>query len=476
MQPMAAPRPLPLFRSSPGSRREWLKRAACGFGSLSLAALAEASPLRVPRAKRIIFLYMSGGPSQMDTFDYKPLLQKSDGKELPFAIPRLQEARKLGKLMASPFEFRQHGESGLRISSIFPRLARHADRLCVLNGMHTNGFDHGQAQIKMATGAETLVRPSIGSWVVYGLGEENKNLPGFISICPMRSERGTRGYSGAFLPASCQGTTIGFEDIPASKATISHLTNDQTPSTLQRRQLDLLAELNGAHRIQSGPDPRAEGVIGSFELAFRMQNEAPKLMDMSRESQATLDLYGIGRQPTDDFGRQCLMARRFAEAGVRFIQLTSTTRKLRPGVSDWDQHENLKEDLAFNAASVDQPIAALLTDLEQRGLLEDTLVWWGGEFGRTPLSQPSKGPAGRDHNPSGFTMWLAGGGVKGGITHGRTDDFGYRAVEDKVHMHDLHATLLHLLGLDHEKLTYRYAGRDFRLTDVYGNIVHPILA
>jgi hypothetical protein len=458
------------------TRRELLRRAACGFGSLGLAGLANAVPMMPARAKRVIFLYMSGGPSQMDTFDYKPELQKSHGKDLPFAIPRLQASRQLGKLMASPFEFRQHGESGHRISEIFPHLAKHADRLCLLKGMHTNGFDHGQAQIKMATGAETLVRPSIGSWILYGLGSENRDLPGFISVCPMRSDRGTRGYSNAFLPAPCQGTVIGFEDIPAAKATISHLTNPRTTPDLQRAQLDLLADLNQAHQRRGLPDSRVEGVIESFELAFRMQAEAPDLMDMSGEPRSLLELYGIGSEPTDDFGRQCLMARRFAEAGVRFIQLTSTTRKIRPGVSDWDQHENLKEDLAFNAASVDKPIAALLTDLEQRGLLEDTLVWWGGEFGRTPLSQPSKGPAGRDHNPAGFTMWLAGGGVKGGFAYGRTDDFGYRAVEDKVHMHDLHATILHLLGLDHERLTYRHAGRDFRLTDVYGNVVHPILA
>jgi hypothetical protein len=471
------PRPLPQIPTvAHPSRRDLLRRAACGFGGLSLAALANAAPMIPPRAKRVIFLYMSGGPSQMDTFDYKPTLQKSHGKDLPFAIPRLQEARKLGKLMASPYEFQRHGASGLWMSNIFPHLAQHADRLCMIKSMHTNGFDHGQAQIKLSTGAETLVRPSIGSWVVYGLGSENQNLPGFISICPMRSERGTRGYSNAFLPASCQGTTIGFEDLPAARSTISHLTNDRTPPGLQRRQLDLVANLNAGHLRQGGPDPLLEGVIGSFELAFRMQSEAPKLMDMAGESQATLDLYGIGRQPTDDFGRQCLMARRFAEAGVRFIQLTSTTRKVRPGTADWDQHENLKDDLAFNAASVDRPIAGLLTDLAQRGLLDDTLVWWGGEFGRTPLSQPSKGDQGRDHNPSGFTMWLAGGGVKGGFSYGHTDDFGYRAVEDKVHMHDLHATILHLLGLDHEKLTYRYAGRDFRLTDVYGSVVHPILA
>lgn len=463
------------------SRRHWLRQVSCGFGSIGLAALANSAPadtsLRLPaRAKRVIFLYMSGGPSQMDTFDYKPELQRFDGQDLPFPIPSLQKSRNLGKLMGSPFPFEQHGEGGLWISSLFPHLARHADLLCLLNGMHTNGFDHGQAQIKLSTGSETQVRPSVGSWILYGLGSENRNLPGFISVCPMRSDRGTRGYSNAFLPAECQGTTIGFEDIPAAKATISHLTNDQRSASRQRRQLDLLAEMNREHLQQTASDTRLEGVIKSFELAFRMQTETPKLMDMSDESKATLDLYGIGSQPTDDFGRQCLMARRFAEAGVRFIQLTSTTRKLRPGIADWDQHENLKEDLTFNAACVDRPIAGLLTDLRQRGLLEDTLVWWGGEFGRTPVSQPSKGASGRDHNPSGFTMWLAGGGVKGGFTHGRTDDFGYHAVENKVHMHDLHATLLHLLGLDHEKLTYRYMGRDFRLTDVYGSVVEEILA
>jgi len=325
----------------------------------------------------------------MDTFDYKPILQKSGGQELPFDIPRLQKARNLGKLLASPFEFQQHGDGGLWISSLFPNLAKHADRLCMLQAMHTNGFDHGQAQIKLSTGSETQVRPSIGSWVVYGLGEENKNLPAFISICPMRSDRGTRGYSNAFLPAVCQGTTIGFEDIPAAQATISHLSNNQTSAGLQRKQLDFLADINREHLSQGAPDASLEGVIQSFELAFRMQAETPKLMDMASESKATLDMYGVGSQPTDDFGRQCLMARRFAEAGVRFIQLTSTTRKIRPGIADWDQHENLKEDLAFNAASVDRPIAALLTDLQQRGLLEDTLVWWGGEFGRTPVSQPS---------------------------------------------------------------------------------------
>jgi hypothetical protein len=465
------------------SRRQMLKQAGCGFGYLALAAQAAAAdtaadklPHVSAKAKRIIFLFMRGGPAHMDTFDYKPALQKADGQD--YAVPRLQQLQKrnLLKLMASPFRFQQHGQAGHWISEVFPHLARHADRLCLLKGMHTDGVDHGQATIKLHTGADTLVRPSLGSWLVYGLGSENRNLPGFVSICPLRSEVGSRGYSNAFLPAATQGTAIGFEDIPAAQATIRHLASDQPP-VLQRQQLNLLAALNRDHLQRSGGDSRLEGVIQSFELAFRMQADAPKIMDLADETKQTLAMYGIGSPPTDDFGRQCLMARRFAEAGVRCIQLTHTIRKFKSSVADWDQHSNLRADLALNAAAVDQPIAGLLTDLHQRGLLEDTLVWWGGEFGRTPLCEGRGGNAnGRDHNPFGFTMWLAGGGVKGGISHGATDDVGYHAVQDKVHMHDLHATILRLLGLAHEKLTYRYSGRDFRLTDVYGRVVHEIIA
>jgi hypothetical protein len=462
-----------------------LQSAACGFGYLALADLTraaqeESNPLALKathhpaRAKRIIFLFMRGGPSHMDTFDYKPKLQRDDGKPLPFDVPKLQRmaGRGLGKLMGSPFKFKQHGQSGRWISEVFPELAKHADKLCMLNGMHTVGVDHGQATIMLTTGNGTLVRPSMGSWLVYGLGTENRRLPGFVSICPARSDVGARGYSNAFLPAAYQGTTVGFDDIPASKATIRHIVNERMPADLQRRQLDLLAGMNRDHLDKRPGDGQLEGAIQSFELGFRMQDDAPKLMDLSSETTATLRRYGIGEARTDDFGRQCLMARRLAEAGVRYIQLSHSSRKVN-GFPDWDQHQNLKNELTWNAGMVDRPIAALLSDLESRGMLEDTLVWWGGEFGRTPLVQGNS--AGRDHNPYGFSMWLAGGGTKPGTCYGETDDYGYYAIKDKIHVHDLHATILHLMGIDHEKLTYRYAGRDFRLTDVYGRVVNEII-
>jgi hypothetical protein len=468
------------------SRRQMLKAAGCGFGYLALADLARAAqagsnPLapkpthHLARAKRIIFLFMYGGPSHMDTFDYKPHLQRDDGKALPFDIPKLQRmaGRGLGKLMGSPFKFRQHGKSGLWMSEIFPELAKHADKLCVLNGMHTEGVDHGQASIMLHTGQGSLVRPSMGSWMVYGLGTENKNLPGFVSICPLRSDSGARGHSSAFLPAIYQGTTIGADNIAPAKATIRHIVNERMSAASQRQQLDLLASMNREHFEHRPGDGQLEGAIQSFELGFRMQSEAPRLMDLSSESASTLRRYGIGEEATDDFGRQCLTARRMAEAGVRYIQLTHSARGYK-GVRGWDQHSNLKHELAVNATMVDRPIAALLGDLEARGLLDDTLVWWGGEFGRTPVAQG--GPNGRDHNPYGFTMWLAGGGTRGGFKYGETDDFGYYAVKDKVHMHDLHATILHLMGMNHENLTYTYAGRPFRLTDVYGRVVNEIIA
>ncbi len=478
------------------SRRGLLKSAACGFGYMALAGLSSQAadgittsgsvnpaaaklPPLPAKAKRVIFLFMRGGPPQMDTFDPKPLLTRDDGKDLPFKVPRLQQLQKrnLQKLLASPFNFKQHGQGGLWVSELLPNIAKHADKLCVLKGMHTEGVDHGQATIKLHTGQDTFIRPSIGSWMVYGLGSENQKLPGFVSVCPQRSDVGVRGYSNAFLPGYCQGTSIGQEDIPASKATIHNITNGRLPAAMQRRELDFLQQMNRDHLAKARSDNQLEGVIESFELAFRMQAEAPKVLDISDESPELLKRYGIGDKATDDFGRQCLMARRFAESGVRYIQLTHTLRKNYPNIPDWDQHSNLKHDVTLNARSVDQPIAALLADLEDRGMLEDTLVWWGGEFGRTPLAEAGRGMvAGRDHNPFGFTMWLAGAGVKGGFSYGETDDYGYHAVQDKVHMHDLHATLLHLMGLDHEKLTYRYAGRDFRLTDVYGRVVHEIIA
>jgi hypothetical protein len=455
------------------TRREMLQSAACGFGYLALAGMASAegqNPLapktshHKPRARRVIFVFMHGGPSQVDTFDYKPRLQQSDGKELPFEPAKGVSNGTGRKLLASPWKFQQYGESGHHVSELFPEVARHVDDLCFLSGMHTEGQSHGQAVLQLHTGAQILTRPSMGAWVVYGLGTENQNLPGFVTICPTRGHGGAQNYGNAFLPAVYQGTAIGSASTPASSAQIRHIANQRLTLDQQRQQLDLLQAMNRAHLERIGGDDRIEGVIESYELAFRMQSAVPQLTDLRGESKATLDLYGIGTKETDDFGRQCLLARRFAEAGVRFIQVSHSFK--------WDQHGNLKGGHEKNSREVDRPIAGLLADLKARGLLEDTLVWWGGEFGRTPVAQ---GKDGRDHNPQGFTMWLAGGGVKSGITHGATDEFGYYAAQGKVHMHDLHATILHLMGLDHEKLTYRYAGRDFRLTDVYGRVVKEIL-
>jgi hypothetical protein len=318
--------------------------------------------------------------------------------------------------------------------------------------------------LQLHTGSDTFVRPSIGSWVTYGLGTEGRNLPGFVTLCPTLGHGGLQNWSSAFLPAAFQGTPIGHAGIKAKDAKLTNI-NPDIPPDLQRLQLDLLKEVNQAHLDRSGPDPALEGRINAFELAFRMQTEAPGLMDLSGETKETLALYGIGDDRTDHFGRQCLLARRFAEKGVRFVQCTHSYK--------WDQHENLKKGHAKNALEVDKPIAGLLTDLKRRRLLEDTLVWWGGEFGRTPTAQGNRD--GRDHNPHAFSMWLAGGGVRAGTVVGGTDDFGYYAVENKVHMHDLHATILHLLGLDHERLTFRHAGRDFRLTDVKGRIVREAI-
>jgi hypothetical protein len=362
------------------------------------------------------------------------------------------------------WKFRRHGESGLAISELFPELARHADDMCVINSMHTNGQSHGQAVLMLHTGEIALTRPSVGAWVTYGLGTENQDLPGFITICPTRGHGGAQLYGNAFLPAVYQGTAIGHAGIPAANAQIKYLHHPHWTSDIQRLQLDYLQALNQQYVQAAGVDDRLEAAAASYELAFRMQSAVPRIADIRNESKATLALYGIGEQPTDNFGRQCLMARRFAEAGVRYIQVSHSFK--------WDQHSNMSQH-AKNALEVDKPIAGLLTDLKARGLLQDTLVLWGGEFGRTPVTQ---GKDGRDHNPQGFTMWLAGGGVQGGLAYGETDEFGYYAVRDKVHMHDLHATILWLLGLDHEKLTYRHAGRDFRLTDVHGRVVREIFA
>lgn len=448
------------------SRRDALQRAACGFGALALAGMThgDAAHHRV-RAKRVIMLFMHGGPSQVDTFDYKPELQARDGQRLPFAPAKNLDptATTQAKLMGSPWSFQQHGQSGLWCSELFPHVARHMDDLCVLRSMQSKGQSHGQAVCMLHTGTDNFVRPSVGSWVSYGLGKANENLPTFVSISPSASHGGPRNYGAAFLPAEHQATTIGANGSLKEDATFRFL-ESTAPASLQTRKLALLREMNEEHLGRTGHAP-IEGMIQSMELAYRMQSAAPPVINTNDEPEHVRSLYGIGQKTTDTYGRQCLLARRFAEAGVRYIQVNT------PNV--WDQHGNLKGGHAKNAKAVDQPIAGLLSDLKQRGLLEDTLVIWGGEFGRTPIVQGSNG---RDHNPQGYTMWLAGGGVRAGLAWGETDEFGYYAVKDKVHMHDFHATLLHLMGLDHLRLTYRYAGRDFRLTDVAGNVVHEIIA
>ncbi len=457
----------------PVTRRQLLKTASCGFGYLAFAGLAtEAAaaykdPLApkmahyVARAKRVIFLCMRGGPSHVDTFDYKPELYADAGKSASNADARTPNRG--GTLLAPPWEFHPHGQSGLPISDLFPHLATHADDLCLVNSMQTDVPNHPQAFLMLHTGEFRFTRPSMGSWVLYGLGAENQNLPGFITVNPPDTLGGAQNYGSAFLAASYQGTRIG-EGGSVRNAKVSNLSGHLTDD-LQRRQIDLVQSLNQDLLNRQQVNPEIEGVINSYELGFRMQRTLPEVMDVSRETSKTLDLYGINAGQTDDFGRQCLMARRFAEAGVRFIEIGHQ--------GSWDTHGGLKTRLPQLCTQIDKPIAGLLADLKQRGLLDDTLVLWGGEFGRTPTGQ---GPDGRNHNSRGFTMWLAGGGVKGGQRVGATDDHGAAAVENKVHQHDLHATLLHLLGLDHQRLVYRYGGRDYSLTDIHGRVVKEVLA
>ena len=469
------------FQFEPQStRRALLKSSACGFGYLAMSGLLanHSSVLATedanrlvpmlphfrPKAKRVIFLFMWGGPSHVDLFDPKPQLIKEDGKALsPQSVG--SNKSELGTLLASPFQFSQHGESGGWISELLPNLARHADKICVIRSMHTEGSAHGEALLRLHTGQANLVRPSVGAWVSYGLGSENENLPAFVTISPPRGHGGVQNYGNAFLPASHQGTAIGSAELPVAKARVSNLGNARIDSRLQREQLDLIQMLNRDHLKSANSDQGIEGLIANYELAFRMQSSIPTVMNIDDETQETKDLYGIGSTPTDNFGRQCLLARKLAESGVRYIQVSTDYT--------WDHHKQLKSGIVAESAKVDRPIAGLLEDLARRGLLEDTLVLWGAEFGRTPTAENKDG---RNHHPQAFTMWMAGGGVRGGLTYGATDDFGFRPVEKPVHMHDLHATLLYGLGIDHKRLTYRYAGRDFRLTDVHGNVVHEIWA
>ena len=455
------------------TRRQFLRHTACGFGGLALGGLlqrADANPLAprltpiAPRAKRVIFIWMQGGPSQVDTFDPKPRLDRDNGKKIDFYVPRTRKVEQQ-PVMASPWKFEQFGQSGRAVSELFPHIAQHVDDLCFIHSMHTEGVAHGPASLFLHTGATNLIRPSMGAWVNYGLGTENDSLPGFVTVGPPPTKGGPRNYSNAFLPAVYQGTALGRAGQLAKDAVFKNVTNKSISPAAQRKQFDFLQAIN---REQAAGDAALEATIDSYELAFRMQSEVPEVMGLTDESAATKSIYGIGEKATNEFGQQCLTARKLAESGVRYIQINYSDTGATPR---WDQHSNIKKH-ADHAAATDKPVAGLLQDLKARGLLEDTLVWWGGEFGRTPFSQ---GKDGRDHNPRGFTVWLAGGGTKAGHAHGATDEFGHEAVQDKVHMHDLHATILHLLGLDHERLTYRHAGRDFRLTDVHGAVIDGII-
>ncbi len=456
------------------TRRQMLARFANGFGMLGLAGLCGSGsaalagqPHFAPRAKRVIFLFMSGGPPHVDLFDPKPRLSEMNGKPLPFEKPKL-ERTKTGSLFGSPYKFAKHGQCGTEVSELFPHVASCVDDLCVIRSMVADNINHNGACLQMNTGEQAFSRPALGSWLLYGLGTENENLPGFVVISPSQPAQGAPLWGSSFLPAAYQGTLVS--DL---KNPIANLGNARFLPDAQRAELDWLHEMNQLHAAARAEDSRLSARIESFELAFRMQREAPEAFALDGESEATRKLYGLDDPVTETFGRQCLLARRLAERGVRMVQAYHTQTSKRSSCQLWDQHSNLAVELPNNCAATDKPIAGLLKDLKARGLLDDTLVVWGGEFGRTPTAE---GGNGREHHPFGFTMWLAGGGIRGGMAYGATDEFGWHAVRDKVHVHDLHATILHLMGLDHERLTYRYAGRDYRLTDVSGRIVRDILA
>lgn len=463
------------------NRRTLLQQTSCGFGALAASAMlgsrsqaASWLPQGNPNspAKRIIFLFMQGGVSQVDSFDYKPLLAKHNGDELTFDDAR--QLAKTGKrtnhrLMQSPWKFRKYGQCGRWVSDLFPNMAEHVDDMTMLHAMHTEGVAHGPATLFLHCGSTNFIRPSFGSWVFYGLGTENENLPGFVSIAPSVGNGGARNYGSAFLPPEFQGTKVG--SIGKDALDIDSLTRDDLPMSTQKRKLDLLQTLNQEQlERRHSSDDELNAAIQSYELAWRMQQVGPDVLNLGAETEATQRMYGLDDPKTREYGQRCLLARRMCESGVRFIQVNYGDNSANPA---WDQHSNLPKH-ADHAYAVDKPIAGLMADLKQRGLLEDTIVWWGGEFGRTPYAQNNG--TGRDHNPAGFTVWVSGGGFKPGIAHGQTDEFGFRGLQGKVHMHDLHATLLHQLGLDHERLTFEHAGRNFRLTDVYGRVVQEIIA
>jgi hypothetical protein len=463
------------------SRRQVLSHFASGFGMLGLATMLPSQagaasamnplavqPAHIPaRAKNVIFLFMSGGPSHVDLFDPKPRLLEEMGKPLPFEKPKL-ERTKTGNLLGSPWTFKRHGQGGMEFSELLPNLATCADDMCMIRSMVADNINHNGACLQMNTGEQTFSRPSLGSWLLYGLGSENQNLPGFVVLSPAQPAQGAPLWGSSFLPAAYQGTLVADMDNP-----IANLANQRFDSSVQRKQLDMLAKINAQHQAQREEDSRLSARIASFELAYRMQTEAPEAFDIKGETEATRRMYGMDEPVTETFGKQCLLARRLVERGVRCVQAYHTQTSKRSSCQLWDQHGGLKEELPANCAATDKPMAGLLKDLKARGLLDETLVLWGGEFGRTPTAE---GTNGREHHPFGFTMWMAGGGIQGGLTHGATDEYGWHAVQDRVHVHDLHATILHQMGIHHEQLTYRYSGRDYRLTDVHGNVVKSILA
>ena len=456
------------------SRRQILGQFRGGIGGLAAATALSPSSLSLgathataavvgphfrPRAKRVIHLFMNGGPFQADLFDPKPALLKYAGQKPPGAD--LLTERPTGGLLPSPFRFRRCGESGVPVSELLPKLGRHIDDICVLRSMHSDNPNHGPALLQMNNGTIIPTRPSMGAWFLYGLGTENRNLPGYVVLCPGRPVRFSILWNSAFLPSANQGTYINHSNTDP-QTMVPNLRNSRWDRHSQRRQLDLLRKLNVQHQATRHHDAGLDACNEAMETAFRMQFQASDAFDLGRETKATRETYGTGH-----FANGCLLARRLVERGVRFVQVYYGNGQ------PWDTHSAHNETVPKLCQTIDQPIAALLSDLKQRGLLEDTLIVWGGEFGRTPTSENGTG---RDHNHHGFTMWMAGGGIKGGMTYGETDDFGFKATVDKMHVHDLHATMLHLLGLDHERLTYRHAGRDFRLTDVYGRVVQEIIA
>jgi hypothetical protein len=459
-------------------RRTLLQQSAAGFGLLGLRALMAAEsptanllapkiPHFAPKAKRVIFLFMHGGPSSIDTFDPKPRLVQDDGKPVPFKRGLTFGEDAVRGLLKAQWPFKQYGQSGIPVSDLFPNVATCADDLCVVRSMVGDGVDHGAAMLQLHTGVFSFKRPSMGSWILYGLGTENQDLPGFVTIKPGLGHGGQNNWSSSFLPSDYQGTAIGngnmkLEEI--AKEPVLYLVPRGLTAENQRFELDMLQKMNRRHAARNEHDPDLEARISAFELAFRMQIKAPEAFEVDKESPETKKLYGLDNEVTRDFGWQCLLARRLSERGVRFVQCSH---------GYWDQHTELHKLHPQYAKEVDLPIAGLLKDMKARGQFKDTLVIWAGEFGRTPWAQ---GVDGRDHNPYGYTIWMAGAGVKPGFVYGATDEFGYHAVENRMHIHDLHATLLHLMGLNHEKLTYRYAGRDFRLTDVAGTVAEGIIA